>query len=151
MSKKARKKKHMFLIVMAIILIILIAAALMLMTHTQIIVGTIQSLSAGTVNTKNLYEPLGAPMEGMKENGQYIITEIMYSDHFPNSYLDITYPDENRTTSRPTLIYFHGGGFFGGSKNIGDPLAGNDATALLDDICAGGFNLVCRFVKHFGQ
>ena len=142
MSKKAGKKKHTFFIVIAIILIILIAAALMLMTHTQLIVGAIQNLSAATVNTKNLYEPLGTPMEGMKENGQYIITEIRYSDRFPNSYLDITYPDENRLTSRPTLIYFHGGGFFGGSKNIGDPLAGSDATGLLDDICAGGFNLV---------
>ena len=127
---------------MAIMLIVLTAAALILMTHTQLIVGTIQSLAAGTVNTKNLVEPLGVPMEGMKENGQYIMTEILYSDHFPNSYLDITYPDENRTVTRPTLIYFHGGGFFGGSKNTGDPLAGSDATALLDDICAEGFNLV---------
>lgn len=43
---------------------------------------------------------------------------------------------------RPTLFYFHGGGFFGGSKNDGDPLAESDATALLDDICAEGFNIV---------
>ena len=43
---------------------------------------------------------------------------------------------------RPTLIYFHGGGFFGGSKCDGDPLAESDATALLDDICTDGFNLV---------
>ena len=142
MSKKAGRKKHTVFIVMAIMLVVLMAAALILMTHTQLIVGVIQNLSAATVNTKNLYEPLGTPMEGMKENGQYIITEIRYSDRFPNSYLDITYPDGNRTTSRPTLIYFHGGGFFGGSKNIGDPLAGSDATALLDDICSGGFNLV---------
>ncbi len=104
MSKKTGKKKHTFFIVMAVILIILIAAALILMTHTQIIVSAIQSMSAATVNTKNLYEPLGTPMEGMKENGQYIITEIRYSDHFPNSYLDITYPDQNRTTSRPSAV-----------------------------------------------
>lgn len=76
MSKTAGKKKHMFFIVMVVILIILIAAALMLMTHTQLIVGAIQSLSAATVNTQNLYEPLGTPMEGMKENGQYITCTI---------------------------------------------------------------------------
>lgn len=81
-------------------------------------------------------------MEGLKDNGQYIITEVKYSEDYPNSFLDITYPDENRETSRPTLIYFHGGGFFGGSKSVGDPLAESDATALLDDICAEGFNLV---------
>ena len=142
MNRKTGKKRHTILIILAVLLAVPVTAALILMTHTQIIVGTIQKLSAGAVNTINSYEPLGEPMEGVKDNGQYIITEIRYSDNYPNSFLDITYPDENREVSRPTLIYFHGGGFFGGSKNIGDPLAGSDATALLDDICAGGFNLV---------
>lgn len=142
MSRKTGKKKHTILIVLAVLLSIPAIAALILMTHTQIIVGTIQKLSAGTVNTINSYDPLGEPMEGLKDNGQYIITEVKYSEDYPNSFLDITYPDENRETSRPTLIYFHGGGFFGGSKSVGDPLAESDATALLDDICAEGFNLV---------
>ena len=142
MNRKTGKKRHTILIILAVLLAVPVTAALILMTHTQIIVGTIQKLSAGAVNTINSYEHLGEPMEGVKDNGQYIITEIRYSDNYPNSFLDITYPDENREVSRPTLIYFHGGGFFGGSKNIGDPLAGSDATALLDDICAGGFNLV---------
>ena len=142
MSRKTGKKKHTILIVLAVLLAIPVIAALILMTHTQIIVGTIQKLSAGTVNTINSYEPLGDPIEGIKDNGQYIITEIKYSENYPNSFLDITYPDENRETARPTLIYFHGGGFFGGSKSVGDPLAESDATALLDDICAEGFNLV---------
>ena len=61
---------------------------------------------------------------------------------YPNSFLDITYPDSNTETERPTLFYFHGGGFFGGSKNMGDPMAANEATALLDDLCAQGYNIV---------
>lgn len=142
MSRKTGKKRHTLLIILAILLAVLAIAALILMTHTQIIVGTIQKLSASTVNTINSYEPLGSPMEGIKDHGQHIITEVKYSENYPNSFLDITYPDENRETSRPTLIYFHGGGFFGGSKSVGDPLAESDATALLDDICAEGFNLV---------
>lgn len=142
MSRKTGKKRHTLLIVLTILLAVLVIIALILMTHTQIIVGAIQKLSAGTVNTINSYEPLGEPMEGIKDNGQYIITEVKYSENYPNSFLDITYPDENRETPRPTLIYFHGGGFFGGSKSVGDPLAESDATALLDDICAEGFNLV---------
>lgn len=112
------------------------------LTHTQIIVGMIQKLSASAVNTVNLYEPLGEPMEGLKDNGQYVITEVKYSENYPSSYLDITYPNKDRDASNPTLIYFHGGGFFGGSKSVGDPLAESDATALLNDICAEGFNLV---------
>ncbi|MSS12423.1 alpha/beta hydrolase [Bifidobacterium tsurumiense] len=131
-----------FLIVSLVLLVISATAALVALTHTQIIVGAIQKFSAGTVNTINSYDPLGEPLEAVKDNGQYTVTEIKYSDNHPNSFLDITYPDKNRDKSRPTLIYFHGGGFFGGSKNVGDPLAGSDATALLDDMCAEGFNLV---------
>lgn len=130
------------MVILIIVLAVPAIAGLILTTNTQIIVGAVQKLAAGTVNTINTYGPLGEPMEGIRDNGQYIITEIRYSDNYPNSYLDITYPDQDREAPRPTLIYFHGGGFFGGSKSFGDPLAGSDATAVLDDICAAGFNLV---------
>ncbi len=142
MNEKKKKKIRKILIIFFIILAIPVGGVLFVLTHTQVIVGMIQKLSASTVNTANVYEPLGEPMEGLKDNGQYVITEIKYSEEYPNSYLDITYPNGDRDASNPTLIYFHGGGFFGGSKNVGDPLAENDATALLDDICAEGFNLV---------
>ena len=128
--------------VIGIILLIVIVIHFILMTHTQIIVGFIQEMSKNTVNTKNSFEPLREPYEGLKENGQYVIAEINYSKEYPNSYLDITYSNENIEEDRPTLFYFHGGGFFAGSKNDGDPLAENDATALIDDICAQGFNIV---------
>ena len=142
MKEKKKKTIRKILIAFIVILVVLAGGVLFVLTHTQIIVGTIQKLSAGTVNTANIYEPLGEPMEGLKDNGQYFITEVKYSETYPNSYLDITYPNKDRDASNPTLIYFHGGGFFGGSKSVGDPLAESDATALLDDICAEGFNLV---------
>ena len=142
MKEKKKKTIRKIMIAFIVILAVLAGGVLFALTHTQIIVGTIQKLSAGTVNTANIYEPLGEPMEGLKDNGQYVITEIKYSENYPNSYLDITYPNADRDATNPTLIYFHGGGFFGGSKSVGDPLAENDATALLDDICAEGFNLV---------
>ena len=142
MKEKKKKTIRKILIAFIVILAVLAGGVLFALTHTQIIVGTIQKLSAGTVNTANIYEPLGEPMEGLKDNGQYVITEIKYSENYPNSYLDITYPNADRDASNPTLIYFHGGGFFGGSKSVGDPLAESDATVLLDDICAEGFNLV---------
>ena len=53
MSRKTGKKKHTLLIVLAILLVVPATAALILMTHTQIIVGTIQKLSASTVNPKS--------------------------------------------------------------------------------------------------
>ena len=129
-------------IIILILVLLIVLGYFMLMTHTQIIVGFIQNISSETVNTKNSFEPLREAYEGTKSNGQYIIAEINYSKDYPNSYLDITYPNENVEEDRPTLFYFHGGGFFGGSKNDGDPLAESDATALLNDICAEGFNIV---------
>ena len=139
---KVKKKLKKILIIVVAVLVVLAGGVLFVLSHTQLIVGMIQKLSAGTVNTANSYEPLGQPMEGLKDNGQYVITEIRYSENYPNSYLDITYQNKDKDPSNPTLIYFHGGGYFGGSKNVGDPLAGSDATALLDDICSEGFNLV---------
>ncbi len=129
-------------IIFGIVLLIAISGYFFLMTHTQIIVGFIQKASSETVNTKNSYEPLREAYTGVKNNGQYVIAEINYSTEYPNSFLDITYSNENTEEDRPTLFYFHGGGFFGGSKNDGDPLAESDVTALIDDICAKGFNIV---------
>ena len=142
MNGKTKKTIRRILTILIVTLVVLAGGVLFVLTHTQIIVGTIQKLSASTVNTANVYEPLGEPMEGLKDNGQYVITEVKYSETYPNSYLDITYPNKDRDATNPTLIYFHGGGFFGGSKSVGDPLAESDATVLLDDICAEGFNLV---------
>ena len=137
-----KKRKHLFLKILAAIAIVIACAVLAVLSHPQIIVGTIQKRSASQVNTSNSFEPLNEPVQAVRENGQYIITEIRYDDEYPNSFLDITYPDENLEADRPTLFYFHGGGFFGGSKSVGDPLAESDVTSLLDDICAAGFNLV---------
>ena len=127
-----KKRKHLFLKILAAIAIVIACAVLAVLSHPQIIVGTIQKLSAGQVNTGNSFEPLNEPVQAVRENGQYIITEIRYDDEYPNSFLDITYPDENLEADRPTLFYFHGGGFFGGSKSVGDPLAESDVTSLLD-------------------
>ena len=91
----------------------------------------------------NSFEPFHEPIQAKKENGQYIVTEICYGSEYPNSYLDITYANDDRAEKYPTVFYAHGGGFFGGNKSMGDPLAaGNPANLLFDEIVAQGFNLV---------
>lgn len=91
----------------------------------------------------NSFEPFAEPKQVVKENGQYYVTEIQYGVEYPNSYLDITYPTENTKKKRPTVIYFHGGGFFGGDKSMGDPLAvDDDANRLFEEIVANGYNFV---------
>lgn len=91
----------------------------------------------------NSYEPMRPADRAVKENGQLMVTEIRYGNQFMNSYLDITYPTTDTTVKRPTVFYTHGGGFFGGSKTIGDPMAaGNDVNFLVEDIVAAGYNFV---------
>lgn len=138
-------KKHKVLKVIGILLGSLLALGIglyfCLTTHPQIIVGIIQKGMYGD-SSPNSFEPLNTPGEGVTAFGQYKINDIAYGTEYPNSFLDITYPDTTTEIDTPTLFYFHGGGFFGGSKNMGDPMAVNEATALLDDLCAQGYNIV---------
>lgn len=142
-------------IIFGIVLITGIVGYFVLMSHTQIIVGVIQKISSEQVNTKNLYKSLGEPYRGLKNNGQFIITEINYSKEYPNSYLDITYPNKNIEEDRPTLFYFHGGGFFGGSKSFGDPLAERGkqmqhcfvANERTDEISKDAYDRMTEYIK----
>ena len=142
---KRPPKKHRALKVTGIVLSILLALGagsyFYVTTQPQIVVGMIQKGIYGD-SSPNSFEPLNTPGEGVTAIGQYKLNDIAYGTEYPNSFLDITYPDSNTEIERPTLFYFHGGGFFGGSKNMGDPMAANEATALLDDLCAQGYNLV---------
>lgn len=138
-------KKHRFLRAICMIAIIAATVAgtgtLAAAVHPQLVVGMIQKLMYQK-NPVNTYEPLHQPSEGMTESGLYKITDRAYATEYPNSFLDITYPSGNPDETYPTLFYFHGGGFFGGSKDMGDPMAASEATALLDDLCAAGYTVV---------
>lgn len=127
--------------ILGILLVLVLGLYFYVTSHTQIIVGIIQKGMYGDASP-NTFEPLNTPGEGITAAGQLKINDIAYGTEYPNSYLDIIYPDSNTEMDRPTLFYFHGGGFFGGSKNMGDPMAANEATALLDDLCAQGYNIV---------
>lgn len=138
-------KRHKVLKIIGIIFGILLALGIgfyfYVTSHTQIVVGFIQKGIYGE-SSPNSFEPLNTPGEGITAAGQMKINDIAYGTEYPNSYLDIIYPDSNTEMDRPTLFYFHGGGFLGGSKNMGDPMTANEATALLDDLCAQGYNIV---------
>ncbi|WP_411342545.1 alpha/beta hydrolase [Paenibacillus sp. WLX1005] len=110
--------------------------------HPSIIVSWIQdALYQG--KPINSYQPAHQPEEQLKQNGIVYRNDIAYAHQYPNSYLDISYPDPHRFANRPTIIYFHGGGYFGGDKAMGDPLAeNNNANALFNDLVQHGYNVV---------
>jgi len=118
-SKKIKKKHKVIKILMtviAVIAIIIVGGAIYFATHTQIVIDIIQKGAMVNGKPLNSYEPLYDPVNGEKENGQYLISEINYGSDYPNSFLDITYPNDDLEADRPTLFYFHGGGFLQGAR-----------------------------------
>lgn len=142
MKKAFQSVLRILLTVLSLLTILSTVGYFYIAFHTQTVIGLVQSLAENVTNTKNSYEPLSAPLSDDKSNGQYLITNINYTEEYPNSFLDIQYPDRTRDANRPTLIYLHGGGYMYGSKSSGDPLAATEITALIDDICDAGYNIV---------
>jgi len=92
----------------------------------------------------NSYLPERPTSKTVLENGQIFINDIQYGNQYPNSYLDIWYADSDFGRKKPTIVYFHGGGFLFGDKNSGDPLAqaASESIGLLREMIVRGYNLV---------
>ena len=130
---------------MIVFFIILIAAVIVTLGYfflPQIIIGAIQKAIYKNGRAINSFEPFSEPVKDERADGSYYASEIAYGTKYPNSYLDIIYNSKESST-RPTVIYFHGGGFFCGDKTLGDPMAvESDAGAILNEIVSAGYNLV---------
>ncbi|PPQ49282.1 alpha/beta hydrolase [Paenibacillus peoriae] len=132
--------KIIFIVLAVVIVGGLISKNYILDRHPQLLIGLFQGYQ-----NQNSFEPRNGAVPGqqVKGNGILYLNDIKYGGEYPNSYLDISYPNENVVEKRPTFIYIHGGGFFGGDKALGDPLAqSNDSTFLYDSIVLEGYNLV---------
>lgn len=99
----------------------------------------------------NSFEPAAPESVVEREDGVVYHNDISYNSQYPNGYLDIwyapkdsDYPGKERGRRRPTIIYFHGGGFFMGSKSDGDPLAVKmaDNLSFIGPIMEHGYNFV---------
>ncbi len=92
----------------------------------------------------NTFEPAAAANTAVRADGMVYMNDISYESKYPNGFLDIWYPDENRNVQRPTVIHFHGGGFLFGDKISGDPLAEKSSgpQSFLEGIVKAGYNLV---------
>ena len=145
-SNKTKSKKHQILerfVIALLILGVIIGGIFAYVTkNPQIIVGFIQS-QLYKDSPINSFEPFNEPDSNIREDGSLYVNDIKYGDEYANSYLDITYPSEDISVDRPTIIYFHGGGYFGGDKSMGDPLAvDDDINVLFNEIVKNGYNFV---------
>ncbi len=68
----------------------------------------------------NEWESWREPATTILDNGLVLKNDIKYGATYPNSFLDIWYPNGSGE-KRPTIVYFHGGGFIFGDKSTGDP------------------------------
>lgn len=90
----------------------------------------------------NEWNPWNAPEVKKPENGLVCRSDVKYGETFPNSYLDIWYPDDSGA-KHPVVVYFHGGGFIFGNKSSGDPMqTGSGGVGKLEAIVKAGFILV---------
>jgi acetyl esterase/lipase len=120
--------------------VLVLFGAFALANNTQIIVGLLQGYQS-----QNSFEPRASPASHIRDNGVRYVNDIAYGHDFPNSYLDISYPPDAARDhqSSPTVVFFHGGGYLGGDKVMGDPLAmDNDVNYLFDKFLEAGYTLV---------
>lgn len=92
----------------------------------------------------NSFQPRNMPGIHIRENGIVYRNDVCYGITYPNSFLDIWYPDADLSVKRPTVFYIHGGGFIFGDKVSGDPLAagvGRDVD-FCAEIARRGYNVV---------
>ena len=94
----------------------------------------------------NSFEPGTPSRDSVRGDGMRIRTNLRYGTEYPNSFLDIWYSSADDHTDRPTVVYMHGGGWFMGSKDWGDPFAGGGASGAMREpvelIARQGFNVV---------
>lgn len=144
-NNKKRVNKHRgikVIGVIAITVIVLIAGLIMVCSfHTQFAIGIIQKFFYQSTEV-NSYEAAVLPSEGIREDGQYLITGICYGETYPNSFLNIQYPNSDVSQERRTILYIHGGGYFYGSALTGDPMAADSMSSMYDRMCADGYNVV---------
>lgn len=142
-QKKTRASRHRRWlraagIVVGAVAVLIAVGSLVVANNTQVVVGLFQGYK-----TQNSFEPKAQSTTQVRDNGIVYVNDISYADQYPNSYLDISYPDGNFEADRPTIVFFHGGGFFGGDKVLGDPLAAGEPSNLVyDRLIEQGYNFV---------
>jgi acetyl esterase/lipase len=138
-TRRRRRRWLRALIIAAGSLVVLVlVGAVVVYNNAQIVVGLFQGYQS-----QNSFEPHADPADRVRDDGVRYVNDLTYGTQFPNSHLDISYPADLPDGPVPTIVYTHGGGFFGGDKVLGDPLAiDSDINFLFDRILERGYAFV---------
>lgn len=93
----------------------------------------------------NNYLPRKEPGKHVMENGNLYVNDLCYGDKYPNSHLDLWYPNADHSRKRPVIVFFHGGGFIFGDKVTGDPLVTGKSSEgeLVTELLKKDYCMVC--------
>jgi acetyl esterase/lipase len=125
---------------------VLVVAILVIANSQDGSVKVLQSYIYWKLNGEpNSFEPAAPPADFVRSDGVRVRTNLNYGHTYPNSFLDLWYATADDRVRRPTIIYMHGGGWFMGSKDWGDPLAGagssDDLSEPIGVLAKQGFNV----------
>lgn len=90
----------------------------------------------------NVDAPRSPPRDALRADGIRVKNDLRYGNRYPNSFLDIWYAPRHEDGIAPTVVFIHGGGWFAGAKNNGDPMAGGAAGLVSEPLAQRGFNVV---------
>lgn len=145
-NTSGKKKRKVWPWILAIVLVVVVIGVIGIARFFNDYDRLCLALQKGAFGTAeaNSFEPRAEAKEERRSDGAYIKTEVQFGTEFPNSYLDIYYAGAEIDETRPTFIYWHGGGHIFGDKNLGDPLSPNaDLSAYLYEyIRSQGFNFI---------
>lgn len=138
-----RRGIRWFASALAILMILLIVAVAVTFNTLDGTVKLVQMAIYGAGRSDvNRFSPQTEPRSFLRDDGIRIRNDLRYASHYPNSFLDVWYARKQAGVIAPTVVYIHGGGWFAGAKNGGDPMAGGKNGLVSEPLAKLGFNVV---------
>ncbi len=145
-QKKSLWKQHRLFLFLTgtgqVVLLLLLIILFSICVKPGLIVGILQRGLDIEGSPINSYEPDKETGEELLDNGILYVNDISYGESYPNSYLDILYPDGREQAQKPTIVYLHGGSFFAGDKSADNVMALHRLDYLYEQMALEGYNFV---------
>lgn len=123
-SRILRGLKWLSIVALALVAVLIVTVLVIANTQDGSVKVLQRYLYSKLGREPNSFEPFAPAVDAVRSDGVRVRTNVKYGTKYPNSFFDLWYPSADDRIARPTIIFIHGGGFFMGSKDWGDPFAG---------------------------